>query len=71
MLRPSEKIPTHFITVTEFAALARVSRRTIDRYREAKPSGFPREYDVGRGSIPRPRFKLEDVRVWLESRALW
>ena len=61
----------HFITVEEFASLARVSRRTIDRYRHARPSGFPTEYDMGRGAIPRPRFKFEDVSRWLESRALW
>lgn len=60
-----------FITVEEFACLARVSRRTIDRYRQARPLGFPAEYDFGRGSVPRPRFKLDDVRQWLDSRALW
>lgn len=60
-----------FITVEEFARLARVSRRTIDRYRRARPSRFPPEYDVGLGTIPRPRFKLEEVQQWLDSRALW
>ncbi|ROT93491.1 DNA-binding protein [Altererythrobacter sp. FM1] len=60
-----------FITVEEFAAIARVSRRTIDRYRRARPDGFPAEYDLGRGLVPRPRFKLEEVERWLDSRALW
>lgn len=48
-----------------------VSRRTIDRYRIDRPHGCPREYDVSRGSVPRPRFKLADVLHWMESRALW
>jgi hypothetical protein len=61
----------HFITVEEFAKLARVSRRTIDRYRQARPSGFPTEYDIGRGTVPRPRFRFDEVRRWLDSRALW
>jgi predicted DNA-binding transcriptional regulator AlpA len=61
----------HFITVEEFAQLARVSRRTIDRYRQARPTGFPTEFDMGRGKIPRPRFKLKEVQQWLDSRALW
>lgn len=65
------RIAINFITVEEFAFLARVSRRTIDRYRSCRPEGFPREYDVGRGIVPRPRFKLCDVERWLESRALW
>jgi len=60
-----------FITVEEFAELARVSRKTIDRFRRKRPLGFPQEYDVGRGSTARPRFKLIDVQKWLESRALW
>ncbi|MGN6278921.1 MAG: helix-turn-helix transcriptional regulator [Sphingomonas sp.] len=64
-------VEPHFITVTEFAHLARVSRRTIDRYRRARPPGFPSEFDIGRGNMPRPRFRLIDVRKWLDSRALW
>jgi predicted DNA-binding transcriptional regulator AlpA len=64
---PSER----FITVEDFARLARLSRRTIDRYRHDRPPGFPKEYDVSRGKVPRPRFKLADVLVWMESRALW
>lgn len=59
------------ITVDEFAAIARVSRRTIDRYRRARPIGFPAEYDLGRGKVSRPRFRLADVEQWLASRVLW
>lgn len=59
------------ITVEEFAGLARISRRTLDRYRRSRPAGFPAEYDLGRGAVPRPRFKLEEVQTWLDSRALW
>ena len=62
---------SHFITVEEFATLARVSRRTIDRFRRTRPSGFPTEYDIGRGTVPRPRFKFDEVQQWLDSRALW
>jgi predicted DNA-binding transcriptional regulator AlpA len=61
----------HFITADEFARLARISRRTLDRYRQDRPSGFPTEYDIGRGAKPRPRFKFSDVQRWLDSRALW
>lgn len=61
----------HFITADEFARLARISRRTLDRYRQDRPSGFPTEYDIGRGAKPRPRFKLNEVQRWLETRALW
>ena len=60
-----------FITADDFARIACVSRRTIDRYRIDRPSGFPTEYDVSRGRVPRPRFKLADVLRWVESRALW
>ena len=60
-----------FISVEDFARIARLSRRTIDRYRRDRPAGFPKEYDVSRGRIPRPRFKLADVLAWLETRALW
>lgn len=51
--------------------MARVSRRTIDRYRKNRPSGFPTEYDMGRGEVPRPRFRIDEVTKWLDSRALW
>lgn len=60
-----------FITVEDFARIARVSRRTIDRYRRERAAGFPKEYDMSRGKIPRPRFKLADVLAWMDTRALW
>ncbi|PQM27772.1 DNA-binding protein [Sphingopyxis lindanitolerans] len=62
---------TRFITADEFARLARISRRTLNRYRRDRPSGFPTEYDIGRGTKPRPRFRLDEVQKWLDSRALW
>ena len=60
-----------FLTVEEFARVARMSRRTIDRYRRDRPIGFPKEYDLSRGSVPRPRFKVSGVLRWMETRALW
>ncbi|SKB83526.1 hypothetical protein SAMN06295920_10713 [Rhizorhabdus histidinilytica] len=63
-----------FITVSEFAELARMSRRSLDRLRQRRPDGFPTEYDFGTGEAKQsrqPRFKLEEVRAWLDSRALW
>ena len=68
--RMQHALELHFITVAEFARLARVSRRTIDRYRRARPGGFPTEYDMGPGRTALPRFKLDEVLRWLESRAL-
>jgi predicted DNA-binding transcriptional regulator AlpA len=62
------------ITVEEFAKLARLSRRQIDRLRRRRPPGFPREYELGSGLSKYrrcPRFKLTDVQRWLDSRALW
>jgi predicted DNA-binding transcriptional regulator AlpA len=62
------------ITVEEFAELARLSRRQIDRLRRRRPPGFPREYELGSGLSKYrrcPRFKLTDVQRWLDSRALW
>ena len=38
------------ITVEEFARLARLSRRQIDRLRQRRAPGFPREYELGSGS---------------------
>ena len=62
------------ITVEEFARLARLSRRQIDRLRKRRSSGFPREVALGSG-LSRyrrcPRFRLTDVQRWLDSRALW
>jgi predicted DNA-binding transcriptional regulator AlpA len=66
--------PYRLITVEEFAELARLSRRQIDRLRRRRPSGFPREYELGSGGSKYrrcPRFKLVEVRTWLDSRALW
>jgi len=68
---PLEVGGRQLITVEDFARIARLSRRTIDRYRRARPVGFPPEYDLGRGTVPRPRFKLGDVLKWIDSRALW
>lgn len=62
------------ITVDEFAGLARLSRRQIDRLRQRRPQGFPREYELGSGGSKYrrcPRFKLAEVQRWLDSRALW
>lgn len=62
------------ITADEFARLARLSRRQIDRLRRCRPPGFPREYELGSGSSKFrrcPRFKLSEVHAWLDSRALW
>ena len=61
----------HFITLEEFASMARISKRTLFRYRRRHPQGFPTEYDIGYGRICRPRFKLSEVQSWLDSRALW
>ena len=63
-----------FITADEFAEIARLSRRQIDRLRRRRPSGFPREYELGSGESQQgkcPRFKLSDVLAWMETRALW
>lgn len=63
-----------FITVNEFAELARLSRRSLDRLRKRRPEGFPTEYDFGVGEAKQsrlPRFKLAEVQAWLDSRALW
>lgn len=62
------------ITVDEFAGMARLSRRQIDRLRKARLPGFPREYELGSGQSKHrncPRFKRSDVEKWLDSRALW
>lgn len=62
------------ITADEFAALAGISRRQIDRLRQRRPPGFPREYELGNGASKYrrcPRFRPEDVQRWLETRACW
>jgi len=63
------------ITVAEFAELARLSRRQIDRLRKRRPPGFPPSTNLGSGSgNPRrraPRFKLTEVENWIGTRAAW
>lgn len=62
------------ITTEEFARLARLSRRQIDRLRQRRAPEFPREYEFGSGSSKYrrcPRFRLKEVQKWLDSRALW
>jgi hypothetical protein len=62
------------ITADQFAELARLSRRQIDRLRRRRPLGFPREYELGSGGSKYrrcPRFKFVEVQRWLDSRALW
>lgn len=71
MSTPPDVGDQQLVTVADFARIARVSRRTIDRYRRARPAGFPAEYDLGLGAVPRPRFKLGEVLQWIDSRALW
>lgn len=64
----------NMITVGELAALARLSRRQIDRLRKLRPEGFPREYELGSGTSKYrscPRFRRNEVHAWLDSRALW
>ncbi len=62
------------ISVEEFARLAGLSRRQIDRLRARRPAGFPGELELGSGGSKYrrcPRFRLVDVRKWLDSRTLW
>ena len=64
------------ITADEFANLARLSRRQIDRLRRRRPAGFPHEYELGSGASGSrfhrcPRFRRSEVEAWLLSRALW
>jgi predicted DNA-binding transcriptional regulator AlpA len=61
-------------TVEEFEQLARLSQRQIDRLRKRRLVGFPRERELGVGASKYrccPRFRLTEVRKWLDSRALW
>ncbi len=70
----SRSIEDGMITVEEFARLARLSRRQIDRLRKRRAPGFPREHELGSGSSKYrrcPRFRLAEVQKWLDSRALW
>ena len=71
---PRAAAGAQLITVSEFAELARLSRRQIDRLRKCRPAGFPRELELGAGLSKHhscPRFRLKDVERWLDSRALW
>jgi predicted DNA-binding transcriptional regulator AlpA len=66
--------PVSFVTIEEFAQIAHLSRRQIDRLRKRRPTGFPREYELGNSLCKYrrcPRFKLADVLAWMETRALW
>lgn len=68
------KMDDPMITIEEFARLARLSRRQIDRLRITRLEGFPREFEMGSGQSKYrrcPRFRLSEVREWLETRALW
>ena len=72
--RRDSPAPAEFITVEEFADLARLSRRQIDRLRKLRPMAFPREYELGSGLSKFrncPRFKRSEVDAWLDSRALF
>ncbi len=74
MAKDEAQLDRVFVTVAEFAKLARLSRRQIDRLRQRRPTGFPKEHDFG--TTPSkfrrcPRFKLREVLYWLDSRALW
>ena len=71
---PRHLVAAQLITVREFAELARLSRRQIDRLRKRRLPGFPPELELGSGTSKRhscPRFRLNDVQNWLDSRALW
>lgn len=72
--RPDSPTRQEFITVEEFASLARLSRRQIDRLRKRRPPAFPREYELGSGLSKFrscPRFRRSEVDDWLNSRALF
>lgn len=65
---------SRLITVEEFASIASLSRRQIDRLRNRRPLGFPQEIDMGSGTCKYrncPRFRLVDVEAWIDTRALW
>lgn len=67
-------VRSDLVTADEFAELARLSRRQIDRLRKDRPTGFPKEYELGSGLSKFrscPRFKRTEVDRWLDSRALW
>lgn len=62
------------ITVTEFARLATISRRQLDRLRKRRPAGFPAELNFNFSAAPKhavPRFRLSEVKEWIDSRETW
>ena len=70
----SRGVLPRLITPDEFAQIVGLSRRQVDRMRAARPDGFPREYELGSGRSRHgrcPRFKLEEVLAWMETRVLW
>ncbi len=70
----ARSIPPVLLTVEEFAELARLSRRQIDRLRKIRPAGFPHELEMGSGRSKHrrcPRFRRSEVESWIDSRALW
>lgn len=72
--KPLPEQTDRLITVSDFAEIARLSRRQIDRLRVRRSRNFPREYELGTGSSKYrrcPRFRLSEVQAWLDSRALW
>jgi predicted DNA-binding transcriptional regulator AlpA len=74
MILDQRGITDGMITVEEFARLARLSRRQIDRLRKRRAPGFPREHELGSAASKYrrcPRFRLAEVQKWLDSRALW
>lgn len=74
MKRGTVEQEDRLITVEEFAQLARISRRQLDRLRAQRAASFPREYELGTGTGKYrrcPRFRLTEVQRWIDSRALW
>lgn len=72
--KSAKNLASEFVTIDEFAILARLSRRQICRLRKRRPPGFPHEYEFGSGQSKLrncPRFKRSEVSAWLETRALW
>jgi hypothetical protein len=66
-------LPT-FVTIAEFAALARLSIRQLHRLRKQRLPRFPRVFELGNDSSKYcacPRLKRCEIEAWLDSRALW
>jgi predicted DNA-binding transcriptional regulator AlpA len=65
-MTPIPPLEDPLITSEEFARLACISRRQIDRLRSQRANGFPREFEMGNGHSKYrrcPRFKLSEVSV--------